>query len=255
MGEGKSRKPTHERGMGMGALRAGPDSGRRSNAGRRGVSRLFAPRRALAVLAAIALILPAAAAAVPPRACRQSLHARAFCERAGGSGDRRFVVADASAMSQAEKDLAEMTAESQITGIIPIIWRFGGLVGNSLKQTAASVMQGGSSEARQARRQEEERARARKRAEELQRELQMACVSGRARAIERLARAGADVNLRNARDWQRWAPLHYAVAYGRVAATGKLLELGAEVNMQDWDQWTPLHWAAYLGEVSACNTG
>jgi ankyrin repeat protein len=65
-------------------------------------------------------------------------------------------------------------------------------------------------------------------------QLRRACVKGNSRDIATLAKKGADVNLRDCKDWQRWAPLHYSVAYGQVAATEALLDLGAEVNMQDW---------------------
>jgi hypothetical protein len=37
------------------------------------------------------------------------------------------------------------------------------------------------------------------------REMRLACVKGKWRKIDELARQGADVNLRNNKDWQRYA--------------------------------------------------
>jgi hypothetical protein len=226
----------------------------------RGATRPWAARRALRVLAAAAAFALAArdapraaathSATLPPHGYWRDWLPASCPGQLRAAGGRRMVVADAAASKADEEMLAELRAESQITGIIPIMWQFGSLVGNSVKQSVQSALGGRSAEVRHARRLEEERVRASAKAEELEREMQRACVKGHARAIARLVHEGAQVNLRNCRDWQRWAPLHYAVAHGRVAATDKLLELGAEVNMQDWDQWTPLHWAAYLGEVS-----
>lgn len=150
------------------------------------------------------------------------------------------------ARTKEEQELADMTAESMMLGPIPIIWQFGTQIGSSLKQGVESVF--APSETRLARRAAQDAVSAAERREERDLQFRQACIKGNWRKIVDLRSKGVDVNLRNAKDWQRWAPLHYAVAYGRVTATETLLDLGAQVNMQDWDQWTPLHWAAYLGE-------
>ena len=205
------------------------------------------PMIRLAALAGAALAaLPCTESSAVSRAA-PSQTARA----APRAGARRLLVADADAARRAqdEAELQEMTS-GMMLGPVPILWEFSKTVGASVQGWVAAAV--GSSvasrEERAARRAAEDAVRAAARAEEDALALRRACRDGRPRAIQRLVRAGAEVNARNGKDWQRWAPLHYAVAYGHVSATKTLLELGADVNMQDWDQWTPLHWAAYLGQ-------
>lgn len=53
----------------------------------------------------------------------------------------------------------------------------------------------------------------------------------------------------NARDNQRWAPLHHAAADGLVAAAQAALAKKANVNCRDSERMTPLHLAATRGNV------
>ncbi len=49
---------------------------------------------------------------------------------------------------------------------------------------------------------------------------------------------------RNARDHFGATPLHHIAAHGNIAQLTKLIEWGAQVNIQDYDGMTPLHYAA-----------
>jgi hypothetical protein len=159
-----------------------------------------------------------------------------MCGRASAVCGDRFVLADATTdRAKQEKDLADMTDASMMLGPIPIIWQFGTELCTSFRQGVVSMLESRTNpEVRRARLAAEEAALTKEKQEEQADQLRRACVKGDWRDIATLAKKGADVNLRNCKDWQRWAPLHYSVAYGQVAATETLLDLGAEVNMQDW---------------------
>ncbi|KAJ5371542.1 hypothetical protein N7517_003548 [Penicillium concentricum] len=53
---------------------------------------------------------------------------------------------------------------------------------------------------------------------------------------------------KEAKDWKKCTPLHWAAKYGREAVTRQLLEEGAEKEAQDSDGWRPLHWAVECGQ-------
>lgn len=80
--------------------------------------------------------------------------------------------------------------------------------------------------------------------------LGLACFFGNVNAVERLLRAGANVNAA-ARNPMRVAPIHSAGANRdpkiALAITQLLIDAGAEVNVEQHGGWTPLHEAAAHG--------
>ena len=78
----------------------------------------------------------------------------------------------------------------------------------------------------------------------------LAALNGRAEALRRMVRAGADVNTRSAHLYSHGTPLHHAVSSGSLEAVKVLVEAGADVAAKD-SAWggTPLGWAEYyIGE-------
>ncbi|XP_029652129.1 serine/threonine-protein phosphatase 6 regulatory ankyrin repeat subunit B-like isoform X2 [Octopus sinensis] len=69
---------------------------------------------------------------------------------------------------------------------------------------------------------------------------------GKARIIEMLIDAGADVG---ARDHVGCTALHWAVDGDRLQAVEILLSRGSDVNAQSNDGQTPLHWACFWGHL------
>ncbi len=76
--------------------------------------------------------------------------------------------------------------------------------------------------------------------------LSMASRIGDAESIERLIRAGADPNLRDARS-NDWTPLLNAIHKNQLVSVERLLALGANPSVGTSDGWTPLMMAAGYG--------
>jgi Ankyrin repeats (3 copies) len=78
----------------------------------------------------------------------------------------------------------------------------------------------------------------------------LSALNGKADALRRLIRAGADVNAPSAALYSHGTPLHHAVCSGSLEAVEVLVGAGAELGAKDsaWDG-TPLGWAEhYLSE-------
>lgn len=81
----------------------------------------------------------------------------------------------------------------------------------------------------------------------------LSALNGRADALRRLVRAGADVNEPSADLYAHGTPLHHAVSSGSLDAVRVLVEAGADLARQDlaWGG-TPLGWAEhYLSEAKS----
>ena len=78
--------------------------------------------------------------------------------------------------------------------------------------------------------------------------LHWAAHSGDTAAIDRLVRAGAEVN---AAGRYGYTPLHDAAENGHAEAVEALARAGAEVSAVDEYGRTPLHWAASYGHAEA----
>ena len=79
-------------------------------------------------------------------------------------------------------------------------------------------------------------------------ELHKAAIAGDVAKLNRLIKAGADVN---ATSKDGWTPLHWAARKGHTDAVIALLEAGADVNATDERDLTPLYWAAFKGHTDA----
>jgi hypothetical protein len=87
--------------------------------------------------------------------------------------------------------------------------------------------------------------------------LVLSALNGKADALQRIVRAGADVNQPSADLYAHGTPLHHAVASGRLEAVQVLVEAGADLARQDlaWGG-TPLGWTEhYLHETKEGNLG
>lgn len=83
--------------------------------------------------------------------------------------------------------------------------------------------------------------------------LVLSALNGKPDAVERMVRAGADVNEPSADLYAHGSPLHHAVSSGSLDAVRVLVEAGADLARQDlaWGG-TPLGWAEhYLGETKS----
>lgn len=78
--------------------------------------------------------------------------------------------------------------------------------------------------------------------------LHLAAFFGQRAAVERLLKAGADLNAMS-RNALRNTPLHAAVAGGHVEVSLRLIEAAADVNVADAGGHTPFHIAAEAGYV------
>jgi len=78
--------------------------------------------------------------------------------------------------------------------------------------------------------------------------LHLAAKNGNREEIEKLIKAGADIN---ARDNHHDTALHYAAANGHIEAIKKLIELGADIKAENEDAYTALHSAALYGNTKA----
>ena len=74
----------------------------------------------------------------------------------------------------------------------------------------------------------------------------LSALHGKADALQRMIRAGADVNAPSAGLYPHGTPLHHAVSSGSLAAVKVLVEAGANLDVKDraWGA-TPLGWAQY----------
>ena len=79
-------------------------------------------------------------------------------------------------------------------------------------------------------------------------ELHKAATAGDVAKLNRLIKAGADVNAVNE---DGWTPLHSAVYGGHTDAVIALIKAGADINAVNEIGWTPLHNAAYSGHTDA----
>jgi peptide-methionine (S)-S-oxide reductase len=79
---------------------------------------------------------------------------------------------------------------------------------------------------------------------EKQMALVLAALHGKADALRRMIRAGADIDAPSAGLHAHGTPLHHAVSSGSIEAVKVLVEAGAKVNVKDkaWNA-TPLGWA------------
>ena len=71
-----------------------------------------------------------------------------------------------------------------------------------------------------------------------------AAAKGNIEAVNQHLEVGADVN---ARENNKWTPLHYAAYYGHKVVAELLITEGADVNAKSDDGWTPLHDATSIG--------
>lgn len=74
----------------------------------------------------------------------------------------------------------------------------------------------------------------------------LSALNGKAEALRRMIRAGADLNAPSANLYPHGTPLHHAVASGSLEAVKVVMEAGANPNVKD-SAWggTPLGWAHY----------
>ena len=87
--------------------------------------------------------------------------------------------------------------------------------------------------------------------------LVLSALNGKADALRRIVRAGADVNAPSPELYAHGAPLHHAVSSGSLDAVRVLVEAGADLARQDlaWGG-TPLGWAEhYIGEAKGDSSG
>jgi peptide-methionine (S)-S-oxide reductase len=87
--------------------------------------------------------------------------------------------------------------------------------------------------------------------------LVLSALNGKADALRRMVRAGADVNGPSADLYAHGTPLHHAVSSGVLDAVRVLVEAGADPASQDlaWGG-TPLGWAEhYISEMKGDNSG
>ena len=78
-----------------------------------------------------------------------------------------------------------------------------------------------------------------------------AAYEGHTDAVIALLEAGAYVNAVGVGSFSSATPLHKAANEGHTDAVIALLKAGADVNATDEDGNTPLHWAAYFGHTDA----
>ena len=83
-------------------------------------------------------------------------------------------------------------------------------------------------------------------------ELHKAAKAGDVAKLNRLIKAGADVNATSKGGWTPgWTPLHGAASEGHTDAVIAPLEAGADVNATSKGGWTPLRRAADEGHTDA----
>jgi len=80
-------------------------------------------------------------------------------------------------------------------------------------------------------------------------ELHLAAMRGDAAAVEKLLKAGADVN--SPQQEFRGTPLQYAAAKGHVEVVRALIKHDAKIDAVDANGRTPLIWAAMQGQTEA----
>ena len=73
-----------------------------------------------------------------------------------------------------------------------------------------------------------------------ERALLNAAESGNIESVKQQLAAGTNAN---AKDENRWIPLHYAAKYGRKETIELLIAKGADMNANSDDYGTPLNWA------------
>jgi peptide-methionine (S)-S-oxide reductase len=84
--------------------------------------------------------------------------------------------------------------------------------------------------------------------------LVLAALNGKAEALRRMVRLGADVNTPSQNLYSHGTPLHHAVCSGRLEAVQVLVETGANLHARD-TAWhgTPLGWALHYVEEKKSN--